>query len=341
MEAWTFLAETQPLRTVRSLYVLAGPERFLKRLVLEHLLRRLTSGQEQDWLRSIYTGESERLAEVLSEVQTPAMWGGRRLVVVDDADPFISRYRETLEKLAGRPLAGVLVLLVEKWASNTRLAKALPGDAVITCDAPKPRQLITWCQNRAHRQHGKKITPDGAQLLVELTGGEVGVLEQELHKLASYVGENDVITVEDVDRLVARNRVQTVWQILEALGRGDAAQALVILERLLEQGEEPLAILGALSWQLRKVAQLARLVACGMSEHQAALRIGLSAWQRERTLALVGQFGQRALQLYDWLLHADIQLKTSATSPRLVLETLLVRLLLRENPVQGWPTARS
>jgi DNA polymerase-3 subunit delta len=70
--------------------------------------------------------------------------------------------------------------------------------------------------------HGKKISSDAAELLVELTGGDLGLLEQELAKLAVYVGSRDTITVQDVDGLVARNRVQTVWEILEAAGAGES-----------------------------------------------------------------------------------------------------------------------
>nr|BAL53681.1 DNA polymerase III subunit delta [uncultured Planctomycetota bacterium] len=341
MDALQFLAENKPLRTVRALYVLAGPDRFLKRLVLERLLARLAPEQGQEWSRSDYAGDSEHLAEVLTEVQTPALWGGRRLVVVDDADQFVSRYRETLEKLAGQHLAAVLILLVEKWASNTRLAKALPQDALILCETPKARQLVSWCQNRTASEYGKKLATEAAELLVELTGSDLGLLEQELAKLAVYVGEGQSITSEDVDKLVARNRMQTVWQILEALGRGQLSEALVILGRLLEQGEEPLAILGALSWQLRKVAQVAGLISQGLSEAQAVGRVGVQAWQRDRLLVLVRQLRERALRIYDWLVQTDLQIKSTHLPPRSALETLLVRLLPAASPGSASaPTAR-
>jgi DNA polymerase-3 subunit delta len=326
MEALQFLADTKPLRQIRSLYVLAGADRFLKRLVLQQLLGRLTAGENEEWAHSVYTGDNERLAEVLTEVQTPALWGSRRVIVVDDADPFVSRFREALEKLAGQTLAGVLILLVEKWASNTRLAKALPSDAIILCEPPKPRQLVNWCHSRA-AAHGKTINSQAAELLVELTGGDLGLLEQELEKLSTFVGERTSISLEDIDRLVARNRLQTVWQILEALGQGRLSDALVILDRLLEQGEEPLAILGALSWQLRKAAQVARLVSGGMSESFAAQRVGLPAWQRERVLMLVRCLGEGALRIYDRLLQTDLQLKSANLPARSALELLLVRLL--------------
>ncbi len=341
MDALQFLAENKPLRSVRPIYVLAGGDRYLKRLVLERLLGRLAGEDASDWSRSFYTGESENLAEVFSELQTPALWGPRRVIVVDDADGFVSRFRESLEKLAGGSATAVLVLLVDKWASNTRLARALPGDAVIVCDPPKPRQLVPWFVARAENVHGKKISSDAAELLVELTGGDLGLLEQELAKLAVYVGSRDTITAQDVDDLVARNRVQTVWDILEAAGAGESYRALTILNQLLDRGQEPLAILAALSWQLRKVAQIARLLRQGWTEQQALPRVGLQPWQRERVLVLLRRLGRRALRLYDWLLQADSQLKSTNLPPRLVLETLLVRLLPDSSEVSQPTTARA
>lgn len=330
MDAIHFLADKKPLRNVRSFYVLAGSDRFLKRMVLEQLVALLTSEPKGEWSQSVYAGDSDQLAEVLTELQTPALWGERRVIVVDDADQFVSRFRESLEKIAGQTTAGVLILLVDKWASNTRLAKSLPSDAVIVCEPPKAWQLVGWCQKRAISAYGKQIAAEAAELLVELIGGDLGLLEQELNKLAIYVGQRDGITLQDVDKLVARNRMQTVWQILDALGQGRLAEALLILNRLLEQGEEPLAILGALSWQLRRVAQVARLIEQGLSDKSAAARVGLPAWQREKVLALVHQLGERALRIYDWLLQADWQIKSTNLPPRSVLETMLVRLLPKE-----------
>src|SRR5262249_27543528 len=142
---------------------------------------------------------------------------------------------------------GVLVLDVETWPATTRLAKQLDKAATITCKAPGDRLLPDWCVAWAASQHGKQLAAPAARLLVELVGGDLGVLDQEITKLAIYVGAAPRVEAGDVDQLVGRSRSANAFKIFEAIGHGRAADALAILDHLLVQGEEPMRILGAFS----------------------------------------------------------------------------------------------
>ena len=83
----------------------------------------------------------------------------------------------------------------------------------------------------------------------------MGVLDQELQKLADFVGDRSRrSTSPDVDGLTGRSRGANVFRILDAVGDGKPAAALQILTELFEEGEAPMAVLGALGSQLRKLA---------------------------------------------------------------------------------------
>src|SRR5205807_5562196 len=103
------------------------------------------------------------------------------------------------------------------------------------------------------------LTASAARLLVDLVGAEMGQLDQELAKLAIYVGEAKRVDNEDVDKLVGSSRAENIWKIFDAIGSGQSGAALEILSRLFEQGEEPMRLLGAFSVQLRRLAQVGRL----------------------------------------------------------------------------------
>ena len=82
---------------------------------------------------------------MIEELSTVAMFGGgRRLVVVEEADDFVSQYRPQLEDYVARPArSGVLVLDLKTFPSNTRLYKAVAADGLaVDCGAPPARR---WC----------------------------------------------------------------------------------------------------------------------------------------------------------------------------------------------------
>jgi DNA polymerase-3 subunit delta len=165
-------------------------------------------------------------------------------------------------------------------------------------------------------------------MLVDLVGLHMGMLDQELAKLATYVGEVKRIDEDDVDKLVGHSREESTWKIFDAIGDGRTADALAILARLFDQGEDPMRMLGAFSMQLRRLAQAACLVVQGRPMGAALAQVGVPPFAIqgcERQLRHLGR--QRAGQLYDWLLETDLGLKGGSQLPeRVVLERLVIRL---------------
>ena len=268
-------------------------------------------------------------AAVMDELQAVPFFGEHRLVVVENADPFVTRHRASLEKtIEGLPASGVLALDVKTWTSTTRLAKMVSAASTIVCKSPAQYKMPQWCVQWAASQHQKQLPMPAANLLVELVGSEMGLLDQELLKLAIYVGERKRIEVEDVDKLVGRSREEKTWIIFDAIGAGKSKEALTILDHLLDQGEEPIRLLGAFSMQLRRLAQAYRLTMLGQPLMVALEEVGVPAFgikQAEQQLKHLGR--RRAERIYDWLLETDEGVKgSSQLPPRTLLERLVIRL---------------
>jgi len=234
-----------------------------------------------------------------------------------------------LEKYVAKPAAtGTLVLDVKSWVSSTRLAKMVSNDATLVCKTPVGQRLGDWCVHHAQSRHGKTLNVPAARMLVDLVGPNMGLLDQELAKLAVYVGEAQRINADDVDKLVGHSREEKTWEIFNAIGQGRPGEALAILARLFDQGEDPMRILGAFSWQLRQLAKATRLSSQGQSLGAALEQAGVSSFAVKGCEQQLRHLGRpRANRLYDWLLETDLGLKGgSQLPPRTVLERLVVRL---------------
>jgi DNA polymerase-3 subunit delta len=334
MEALTFLERLDKAKP-QPLYVLHGDEPFLKRQVLL-ALRQLVLGPNDDGFGvSSHAGDRATWAEVMDDLRTLPFLAPRRLVIVDQADTFVTRERSRLEKFvgelpAGGDVKGVLVLDVQTWASTTNLAKRTPDAMTVNCKAPQSNLLPQWCVKWCSSRYGKPLSPQAAKWLVDLVGSEMGLLDQEMAKLAVYVGSAPKIDTRDVDQLVGRSRAENTWQIFDLIGAGKVGEALTFLDRLLDQGEDPIALLGAFSWRLRQLAAATRLSAQGVPLQDALTRAGVKEFPAARQAAeqQLRHLGRRRLdRLYDWLLETDQGLKGgSQLSPRTQLERLVVRL---------------
>src|SRR6476660_996444 len=327
MDALAFIDKNGKTKR-QPFYVLSCDEDFLKRRVLALLEPLVLGDADPEYALTTFPGDKADFSTVRNELESVSFFSDRRLVVVDQADPFVTKFRPQLEAYVADPsAAGVLVLDVKAFPATTKLAKAVPDAAHIVCKGPPEYRLPLWSVEWCQTQYGKKITTPAAQLLVELVGPALGVLDQELQKLKDFVGEKPAIDVPDVDGLTGRSRGANVFKILDAVGDGKPAAALKILSELFEEGEAPLAVLGALGSQLRKLARTARIFKPGGSIDEAMNRAGVANWPQARDQARkqLKHLGKERLdKLYDWLLETDAGLKGGSPMPdRLQLERLV------------------
>jgi DNA polymerase-3 subunit delta len=339
MHALDFVTAAAAKKPVPDVVAVYGDEPFLVRLVLAALKDRVLGTADADFSLSTFDCDGADWRTIADELSTVAMFGGgRRLIIVEDADEFVSRHRAQLEDYVAAPRAtGVLTLVVKTWNSATRLAKAVAERGLpIECKAPTEARLVKWLISRAKEPHQAKLEPAAAESLVELVGPQLGLLDQQLARLAVSVPPDQPITAELVQQTVGGWRTKTAWEMLDAAAGGDARTALDQLDRLITSGEQPIALLAQMASTLRRFATATRLVEQAERSgrrpnlRDAVQQAGFKPFVLAKAESQLRQLGrQRAAQMYRWLLEADLALKGTCSSPakaRLVLEKLIARM---------------
>ena len=325
MHAVEFLK--QPPDRIPPVAVLSGGQRHLKQSVLAVLKKVVIDDDETSLTK--FVGRDVELHSVTDELRTISMWGDRRLVIVEEADDFVTKYRASLEKYVDKPATkSVLVLEVKSWPKTTRLAKQLAKEGLdVECSELKGPQLLKWLQDTARDSYGQSLSRDAAVLLVELVGEELGLLDQELSKLASYVGSGAKIELGDVQKLVGGWRTETTWAMTDAVRDGDLGFAIDALDQLLTAGEAPQKLLGGISYVFKKFAQATELSRSG-SLDQALRQAGVFPQVVAPSQSYLRRIGRpNAERILNHLLEADAGIKGGSRLPeRIQLEKLLLEL---------------
>jgi DNA polymerase-3 subunit delta len=331
MQAIEFLRNSSS-HAARPVYALTGDDAFLKREAADAVIQAVVGGDmgDDDPYISRYEGDRVDLATVLDELFTVPLFASRRVVFVDNADPFVTANRKELEAYVQKPASrGTLILSVKTWPSNTRLAKLVDTDGwTIDCKTPSERDLPAWLVAQARARWDLKLDSEAARLLLELVGPDLSLLVTELDKLSSYVGGRKGIHREDVARLVGAGRVETIWKMLDAATTGDAPAALDDLDRLIAAGEAPVGLLAAVSASLRKVHHAGVLRLQKREPGEACREAGIPPFAVQNTLKQHTHLGpSRVARLPELLLQADLDLKgNSQLPPRTILERLVITL---------------
>jgi len=264
--------DTQP-----TVWVIYGSDGFSVQERSAAVVNALCGGQSHVVERIEGEGEgaetpAETARRVLEAVRTPGLFGGRRVVWLRGADFLLTAAGEADSAAWARRLAeeikrglppGVSLVLSGSRADQRSVLLRACRDAgrVINADkATRPRDREEEARRTATellRREGLKADPEALAELVQRTGGEPGLLHQEIRKLAAYrQGSGRLVQVADVRRLVPAVREAVRWEFADAVSSGEARRALEVLQRLLSQRQEVVGLLAGLEHRFRELSLL-------------------------------------------------------------------------------------
>jgi DNA polymerase-3 subunit delta len=292
---------------LKPVHALIGTDLFLQLETLAELVR-ATGGNVQ---RIDVEGETAELADVLDELRSFSMFCSGKLVVVREADEFISRYREALENYIAKPATGsILVLRVDSLPANQRIHKAIAAVGQIHACNP-PKDMVEWIVERAKKSHQLALPRDAARVLLDLIGDDLGRLDNELAKLALQAdGKVDATAIQQA---VSFQREQEMWNMTDALGAGNVKEAMRRWRHLVQM--DPSTEYRAVTWLviwLEKVRKALAMRRQGKNDFTIGkeLRIWPAEQQRAffQTASAIGDAG--AARLINLLAEIDHRSKS-------------------------------
>ena len=266
--------------------------------------------------------------EVLARLGMLTMFGKRRILMVENVDAWAKDQRKPIMAYLKSPSpAGCLVLTKSQkkgWEEITTAVDAV--GVVVQFPAISERELPRWLQEKAKGMQ-KVLSPDAAVFVVEHVGTDLHRLEQELQKLAAYVGSRERITLEDAGEVVSWQRNFTVFELLDFVSRGQPGQAIASLRKLLLAGEPPLVVISLLARQIRILWQIKDGLDRGFKGPAIGAQLKLPGMVVNKYMAQASQFTQsRLYAMHRSLSEADLKMKTTATPPEWIIESLVVHI---------------
>lgn len=322
-------AKTKKSDGPQYIYVIAGKETPLVNAECDRLLDKLIVPTERATGLLNVDADKITAAEVMDELRTLPFLTGRRIVVLKNADKFISANRELLETYFDNPSpTGILIMTFTSFNARTNLAKKLGKvGRLISVSQPSAAQLPARLRQYALEAHAKTLQSQASELLIELVGEDLSRLYSEIDKLAVFVADKKSITAEQVNALVGHNRLYNAFDVIDSVIAHDTAGAVDQLRRLFSQDRTAqYTFIGALAYHLRRMFTAKVMLQKGKSEWDVGK--SLRIWHRmdaffeqlrKASLVEIGLLIQR-------LARADYEIKTGRATPRTAIEQLIMTM---------------
>jgi DNA polymerase-3 subunit delta len=324
--------------TPKPVYICYGSEKYRMQEFIAYLLKKCVSEESREFSVARYDLNETPLDEVLEDAGTLPFMGERKIVIASGA-VFLTGAKESgkvehrpeklMEYMKQPPEFSVLVLTVdaEKLDERKKLVKALKDIGCVGAFVPlTANDLADWVKRRA-QSLSFRFEGDAADMFLMYGGTNLQSLSSELEKLSLYAGPGGTVTVEIVDKLVARTTEQDVFILIDDIVRLRKERALSILHELLRRKEEPIKIAILMTRQFRIMLQVKELEREGYSHQQIAGQIGGHPYGIKIASEQAKRFRVEQLaEILSRLAELDYGMKNGRVDKTLGLELFILQL---------------
>ncbi|MGA9771972.1 MAG: DNA polymerase III subunit delta [Blastocatellia bacterium] len=326
---------------VEPLYLFAGEEQYLQSRAVR-LLSNTLDEAGRIFNVSVFSigdtsagGKVSAWAAIETANQLPMM-SARRIVIIRDFDKVKDDENEMILAYLKKPSPNsTVVFQAVSLDQRRKLTSALMKTCtVVAFERLTDQQATRWAEEFLKRR-GCRIEPGALGHLIGLVGTRLNRLSTELEKLATYAG-GGFINSAAVDELVPRAREHTSWELWDAIIERNRSRALKLMERLLEDGGEPIVILGALAGLYRRMLSAKELMirrASTEEVNKATGRYGRNAEVfNSRVLRTSREEIAHGLRR---ITEVDNSIKNSEATPKLQMQYLIAELSLPDSARWG------
>ncbi|HYY93485.1 MAG TPA: DNA polymerase III subunit delta [Pyrinomonadaceae bacterium] len=311
------------------LYLLFGPEDYLRDAAARALTDAALKGAAlREFNESAFSLATADVQQAIAAAEQLPMMAARRVVRVADFARLRESDEEALARYVARPAeTSVVIFVAGELDKRRRLSKTLLEVCIsVEFAALSDAELAAWARERL-KHLGASADERTLRQIIALTGASVRQLANELEKLSTAALPGGHISMESVEALVGRSRELSNFELTDHLIARDRRRALATLSKLLDDGAEPVMLIGLLASSYHRLALAKDLMSRGAPNEEVFRVVPMPLGKRKEFLATARRADARELeQRLRRIAEADLAIKSSRATPRLQLEMLVCEL---------------
>jgi len=304
------------------IYFIHGPDTYRSKTKLNELIKKYSDEFE---LQKI-DGEHIKHDEFISKLNAVSLLANKRLIVIENLSTN-KLQKEIADSLKDKKISDndVLIFHEQKVNKVTSLYKFLNKNAeCFAFEDLKPFELKKWAQDYIKKRQGK-IDIVALEELLMGSNNNLWYLSRELDKLLAY---KKYITLENVMALTPANFDDNIFNLSDAIGRGDKKVALELINKQLDAGAAPIYLLSMIIRQFRILIQVKEALGKSNFPNNSliAKEIGLHPFVVQKSMGQTQKYSFEELEkIYSRLQDLDLKLKSSRLSAESLFGLLVIR----------------
>ncbi len=313
------------------IYFFYGENTYFVKKMANKIVSDFLKEENADLNFSSLDGENLDKNQFLNTINSIPFLSNKRLTLINN---FLTKnsnteFKKIIIDLAVKTFENSDILFVEDGQPDRRESafKTLEKNAKTKkLDLLSEIECKKWISEKLAREKFS-ITLKALSKLYLCTGSDLWRIEQEISKLINYAKSQNSreVTEDSIELLVESQNNFKIFDLTDALGQTDLKKAILVLQSLLDDGEDALKVLNMIAYQLRNMLIISDVLKETTSQEAVAKNVKLHPFVVKKTISSLKSFNEdKLLCLYNGLCETDWKIKNGLIDPTLSLNLLLV-----------------
>ena len=316
-------------RNLLPIYYLFGEDFFLLQSTIKLIEAAVSSFITSDFDKETFYGDTKSLGEALEFASAFPFGSEKKLIIFRQFEKV--KDKKLLKNYAESPIDFTIIVFLHDGqvsSLDSEPYKTLSkNNFIFEAKELRGKNLLKWIIKHIESQN-KTISEENAQLLIDISGENRGVLEGQLEKIITFMNSENEITFKHINALSTKLRQYTIFDLQNAIGKKEKDRALEIGFNLLDNGIELIFIVAMLTRYFTGISRIRELNKMKVPDVQAARIVGThpfyyKEYQKTRTVYSDSELAKA----FRALLKADLTLKTTSIDSKNIITILLSELI--------------
>ncbi|MFZ5516862.1 MAG: DNA polymerase III subunit delta [Candidatus Zhuqueibacterota bacterium] len=317
-------------RELAPVYFIFGEEKYQHDQLIDKIIDVVVDPTNRDFNFDMFYANEAEIEKVINIARSYPMMAQRRLVILKD----IQLLKPAAQKLLGdallKPTPTTCLVLTSPQKSVTGKSLIAISNFALSVDCRQlyDNELIPWIEEHL-RSKKIQIDTQAIPLLLAQVGSSLLNLTNELEKVLVNILPRTRISPDDVQKVTSISKQFNIFELCNAIGEKNFPAAINIVDKLLDQGENPSTMIIQISKHMVNLVKLASANRMGKtSTNEIAAMTRLAGFVINKMKSQFRKYSDEQLRRsFHHLAEADSHLKSSYQQPKLIIELLVYKII--------------
>lgn len=313
---------------ILPIYYLFGEDTFSLDYTVKAIEQAVNPFITSDFDKEICYSDDRDIQNIINAARAFPFGSQKKLIIYKEAEK--AKDKKLLEEYISSPsLFTVLVFVHNGKITNLTSSPfnlLLQNNFLFEAKEIKGDQLAEWIIELVNSK-GKNISLDAAKGLAEIAGENRLIIESQVEKIITYLGDKNDFTIEAIENVTASSAQFTIFQLQDAIFQKDKVKALKIAFNMLDNEINASVIVSMLTKAFTALSQITEFKGKNLTDNEIShlLTVPIFTVKKYKAASMLFSYNDLA-NAAEALLKADITIKTTSTDHKTILALLIAEL---------------